>query len=466
MAEKILIVDDEPALRLGLQELLNIEGYDISTAPSAAAALERVAQSPPDLILCDMKMPKTAGVEVLKKAAELSPPTLVIMMTAFGDVKDAVECMKLGAYDYIQKPFDNDAIRLTVRKALDYKKLKDEVQDLKKKIAENALFPDIVCKNKKMGELLETVTKIAKYDTTVLISGETGTGKELVAKAIHRESSRKTAPFIIVNCGAIPPTLIESELFGFVKGAFTDARFSKKGLLEEAEGGTVFLDELGELPSNAQVALLRFLQEGEVKKLGDTETKKLDVRVICATNKNLSDEIRAERFREDLYYRVSVATLHIPPLRERMEDIPPLAFHFLELHSKKMKKQIQTISPEALMAFLSYPWPGNVRELENEMERAALLEDGNALSLYSLSDKLKTSNTHDLQEKEDMAKGLDLNQYLEDIEKTMIEDVLKKCKGNITVAAKTLGLKRTTLQDKVLKYGFKAAPEANGMTNG
>lgn len=464
MAEKILIVDDEPALRLGIQELLKKEGYDVSTAPSVAAALEWVAQCPPDLILCDMKMPKAAGVEVLKKAAELALPTLIIMMTAYGDVHDAVECMKLGAYDYIQKPFDNDAIRLTVRKALDYKKLKDEVQDLKKKIAENALFPDIVCKNKNMEEILKTIAKIAKYDTTVIISGETGTGKELVAKAIHKESSRNTAPFIVVNCGAIPPTLIESELFGFVKGAFTDARFPKNGLLEEADGGTVFLDELGELPPNAQVALLRFLQEGEVKKLGDTETKKLDVRVICATNKNLIEEIQEDRFREDLYYRVSVATLHIPPLRERTEDIPPLAFHFLELHSKKMKKQIQTISPEALMALLSYPWPGNVRELENEMERAALLEDGVTLSLHALSDKLKTVKTLEAQHGE-TSQALDLNKYLEGIEKTMIEDALKKCNGNITSAAKTLGLKRTTLQDKVLKYGLKAVLEANSAEN-
>lgn len=453
--KRILIIEDETNMRHMLSVLLRKAGYEIKTAHDGQQGLEAVKGEAFDFILCDIKMPRMDGMAFLMQATESIKNIPVIMMSAYGTVDTAIEAMKLGAYDYISKPFKTDEVLLTLRKAEERERLKSENLRLRnqiQRIEESYHFNNIVAKSKAMQSVFDLIEKVADYKTTVLITGESGTGKELVARALHFNGSRHSCPLVSVNCGGIPETLLESELFGYKKGAFTDARQDKVGRFEEAHRGTIFLDEIGELPVSLQVKLLRILQEEEITPLGSTGVKKIDVRVIAATAKNLAEEIKKGLFREDLYYRINVVNIYLPPLRERVEDIPLLAVHFLGLLNKKLKKDIHSISPEAMKRFMTYPWPGNVRELENVIERAILLAPGNTLELSDLPPTLKS----DLSPPTAFApEGVSsIKKASRIVEKDLIERALRKTNGNRTRAAKILEISRPILISKIKEYGL------------
>src|SRR3989304_1172472 len=382
----ILIIDDEESMRHMLSIILKKEGYEVGSAESGQQALKVLGKDDFNFILCDIRMPDMDGLEFLKnlQLSAFSPQPVVIMMSAYGTIDTAVECMRLGAYDYISKPFKADEIIITLKKAEERERLKSENIRLKKAFQEDYDFRNIIASSPQMLDIFKLIEKVANYNTTVLITGESGTGKELIAKAIHYNGSRKDKPFIAINCGAIPETLLESELFGHVKGAFTDAVRNKSGLFEEADGGTIFLDEIGELPKELQVKLLRVLQEGELRKVGDTKSVKSDARVVAATVKDLSAEIKKGSFREDLFYRLNVMPIKLPPLRERRRDIAGLAGIFGERYAKKCGKRIKGVANEAMKELESYEWPGNVRELENVIERAVILADTDMINLSNL----------------------------------------------------------------------------------
>src|SRR3990170_1686772 len=364
MADRILVVDDEESMRDVLRRLLTAEGYSVSLAENGMKALALLEQERFDFLLCDIRMPGMGGLELLREITSRKIPGTAIMMSAFGTVETAVEAMKLGAYDYISKPFMSDEILLTLRKANE--PLRQEV--------EKAFRPeDFLYASRSMEEIVRTVEKVKDYDTTALVTGESGTGKELVARMLHYAGRRKARPFVAINCGAIPETLLESELFGHRKGAFTEAKSDRPGLIEEANGGTLFLDEIGELPLMLQTKLLRFLQEGELRRLGDTEVRKVNVRIVAATARDLEQEVSAGTFRKDLFYRLNVIRIHVPPLRERREDIPLLAQRFLASFRRKFRKGEIRFSPEAMETLTGHDWLGNVRELENLVERCVLL---------------------------------------------------------------------------------------------
>ncbi len=447
---RVLVVDDEESMRHMLSLLLRKEGYDVEAVEDGERALEALERERYDFVLCDIKMPGLDGLGFLKRLRERPGlDTTVIMMSAYGTVDTAIECMKLGAYDYIAKPFRKDEIVLTLRKAEERERLRREVRRLRKEVQREYAFSSIVAKSHKMLEVFEIIKKVAGYDTTVLITGESGVGKELVARAIHYNSSRREGPFVPVNCGAIPESLLESELFGFVKGAFTDAQRTKKGLFEEADKGTLFLDEIGELPKELQVKLLRALQEGEIRRLGDTRPLRVDVRIIAATARDLAAEVREGRFREDLYYRLRVIPIHIPPLRERKEDIPLLAEHFLKIYTAKTGKLLKGFTPEAMRVLTTYNWPGNVRELENAVERAVILEDGDYITGESLSFLLEEAP----QGREIC--GLSLKEAQKELEKRLIREALKEAKGNKSRAARLLEISYRALLYKLKEYGME-----------
>ncbi len=448
---RILVIDDEESMRHMLSIMLKKEGYHVVCAESAEVALEVLEKEGFEFILCDIKMPGIDGLEFLKRLKERGTDATVIMMSAYGTIDTAVECMKLGAYDYISKPFKTDEIILTLRKAQERERLRRENERLKRQDMER--YPPLYAKDKKMLEIVALVERIADYDTTVLITGETGTGKELVARTIHSKSSRRSAPFVPVNCGAIPEGLMESELFGHTKGAFTDAVRTRNGLFQEADGGTIFLDEVGELPKELQVKLLRVLQEGEIRRVGDTKTIKVDVRVIAATSRDLEEEIKEGRFREDLYYRLNVIPIKVPPLRERKEDIELLAGFFLERYSCRYAKKIRGISPEAMELLLAYHWPGNVRELENVMERAVILEDKEVITPESLP-IFKNTGKHTTQKEEETYPTLSIKKAEEELEKKLIKKALQITGGNRTKAAKLLEISHRALLYKIKNYGL------------
>ena len=449
--KRILIVDDEESFRHMLSVILKKEKYDVETASNGEEGLQKVADSPFDQILCDIRMPQMDGLEFLREVQKMGVNATIIMMSAYGTVDSAIEAMKLGAYDYISKPFKPDEIILTLKKAEERERLRRENELLRKEIKKEYSFENIVSKNEKMQKIFEVIKKVAKYKSTILITGESGTGKELVARALHYNSDRSQNPFIPINCGAIPENLLESELFGHEKGAFTDAIRTKKGLFEEADDGTLFLDEIGELPLQLQVKLLRVLQDGEIRRVGDSKSIQIDVRIIAATVKDLVKEVSEGRFRDDLFYRLHVFPIHIPPLRERQEDIPLLVAHFVQKHSLSLNKNVLGINPKALAALMNYRWFGNVRELENTIERAMVLADESNIELENLPIEIR-----EFKEKVELASLVEeecsIKKASKILEINLIQKALKKTRGNHTQAARLLEISHRALLYKIKEY--------------
>ncbi len=454
--KRILVIDDEENMRYMLRLTLEDEGYDVELASDGEEGVEKVHQLHFDFVICDIKMPKISGLQVLASVIESSPNIPVIMISAYGSVDSAIEAMKHGAYDYVMKPFKQDEILLTLKKAEERERLRLENQFLRQEVEKKYRFENIIGKSAVMHEVFKKIEKITNYKTTVLVTGESGTGKELVAKAIHYAGERKSAPFIAVNCGAIPHELLESELFGHVKGAFTGAISHNPGLTLQANHGSLFLDEIGELPLNLQVKLLRFLQEGEVRKVGDTRTVTVDVRVIAATSRDLAKAVKQGTFREDLYYRLNVVPLHLPPLRERREDIALLIRHFLKKYTTDMDKDIRDIAPDAMKVLLEYEWKGNVRELENILERAIVMTEGDTITTEYLPAELFRSQSQivlKIPETRMLIKEV-LKEINEMAEKTLISRALKKTGNNRTQAAKLLQISHRALMYKLKEYSL------------
>ena len=450
--EHILIVDDEENIRHMLSLLLEREGYSVETASDGLLALERIRQGEFDIVLCDVRMPNMTGLELLQHLRDEELATTVIVMSAYGNVDTAITAMKNGAYDYLSKPFKKDEVLLTLRKVEERERLKRENQALREEAQRTFRFDRIVSRSDAMQRIFTTVRKVANYPTTILITGESGTGKELVARAVHVNSQRRNAPFVAVNCGAIPETLLESELFGHVKGAFTDASRNKRGLFEEAGEGTLFLDEIGSLPLGLQVKLLRVLQEHEIRRVGDTQTLAIKARVIAANARPLEDLVKEGSFREDLLYRLNVMPIRLPPLRERAEDIPLLAEHFIQRFSEDLGVEVAGLSPAALRALMNHRWPGNVRELENTIERALVMCEGPLIKMGALPERLQSVDDS-LQAL--LAEGdLSVKRATKALERTLIERALKETRGNRTQAAQLLELSHRALLYKIKEYGL------------
>jgi len=446
----ILVVDDDLAHRTMLKTLLSGWGYDVSEAGDGAAAIEAVRKGPFDLVLMDIRMIKISGLEALQEIKEFNPAIPVIIMTAYASVETAVEALKKGAYDYLTKPLDFDELKLLLERAMDHSRLKEENRLLRESLGKHFDKGNLIGRSPAMTKLLETVAQVAPSEATVLITGESGTGKEMIAGAIHFNSPRREGPFIKINCAAITETLLESELFGHEKGAFTGADRRKEGKFRQADGGTIFLDEVSEMSTAMQIKLLRVLQERELTRVGGSEVVKVDVRVITATNRDLIAYIQSGRFREDLYYRLNVVTLHVPPLRERREDIPLLAQHFLGTFSDKNRKAIKGFTPRAMDRLLKYAWPGNIRELMNAVERAVVLSRGDFLDETAIA-PLETGTASGLAVCGSAAEPE--NMPLEEVEKLTILRTLDQSGGNKSETARRLGITRRTLHQKLKKYG-------------
>jgi len=455
---RLLIIDDEENMRHMLTTLLKKSGYQADTASDGYEGLQMIDKSHYDFILCDLRMPKMDGMEFLKSAGDKLVSMTVIMMSAYGTIDTAIEAMKLGAYDYISKPFKTDEVHLALKKAEERERLKRENRLLREriqKIEKDNTFGNMVSKSKAMQSVFTLASKVAQYDTTVLISGESGTGKEMVARGIHFDGKRFKMHLVPVNCGGIPENLLESELFGYKKGAFTGADRDRKGLFEEADGGTIFLDEIGELPLSLQVKLLRVLQGNEIRPVGDSKIKKIDVRVIAATSKNLEKEIRAGTFRKDLYYRVNVLSIKLPTLRERPEDIPLLCHHFIDKFNKKLDKNINEITPAAMSLLLNYTWPGNVRELEHVIERAFVLAEESILLPENFPRELeKKPETEKMDDLDDVSEGYSLKDAQKVMEKKFIIRALTTTGGNRTKASQLLEISHPSLLSKIKAYNI------------
>jgi two-component system response regulator AtoC len=447
---RVLVVDDEENIRLVLRTLLKKHGYEVEVADGGEAALKALDSFDPDVILTDVRMPRMGGLDLLATLKAKQHPATVIVMSAYGNVDLAIEAIKAGAYDYVSKPFKPDEIVLALRKAEERETLRRENRALREQIQRDNQFESILAKSKEMLEIFRTISKIADFKTTVLVTGESGTGKELVARAIHARSSRKALPFVAINCGAIPENLLESELFGHRKGAFTDASSDRRGLFEEATGGTLFLDEIGELPVNLQVKLLRVLQEETIRRLGDTKDVKVDVRIIAATHRDLTADVKAGRFREDLFYRIHVLSIHIPPLRERREDVNLLIDHFVTRNNARLGTSIRGLSPEVRRLLLEYSWPGNVRELENTIERAMVLAESDVMQDGDLPERIRDAlDPVQVQ----LASGeLSIKKTTAAIEQILIRRALQKTKGNRTRAADLLEISHRALLYKIKDY--------------
>ena len=463
MADRILIVDDEASLRDALARILTAEGYEVRQAEDGKEALGILGSSPFDFILCDLRMPAMGGLDLLREITARGIPGTVIMMSAFGTVETAVEAMKLGAYDYVSKPFMSDEILLTLRKAAERERLRTENAFLRSEIERSARPEEILCAPGPMEEVVRTAGKVKDYDATVLVTGESGTGKELVARLLHFAGRRRGKPFVAVNCGAIPETLLESELFGHRRGAFTEARSDRAGLIEEAGGGTLFLDEIGEFPLPLQTKLLRFLQEGEIRRLGDAETRKVNVRMVAATARDLEREVAEGRFREDLFYRLNVIRIHVPPLRERRDDIPLLAKHFLSHYCGKHGKRAMLLSTDAIAAMTAHEWRGNVRELRNLMERCALLATGAEVTRTELLAVWKGSGSPQEGEAGPAVEirvhvspeRPDLKAAVRELERQLIRIALERTGGSRPKAAELLGISHPTLLYKAKEFGIE-----------
>ena len=451
--DTILIVDDEKNYLIVLEALLGPEGYETIAAENAKKAIRLIKESDLDLLVTDMKMPGMSGMELLEESKKIKPDLPVIMMTAFGTIEMAVEAMKKQAYDYITKPFKNEELKLTVKKALDNYRLIKENRRLSEALTDRVRYGNIIGKSKPMLEIYDLIEKVANSKATILISGPSGTGKELIAQAIHYQSPRKDRPFISINCGALTETLLESELFGHEKGAFTGAIAMKKGRFELADGGTLFLDEVADMPQPLQVKLLRVLQEMEFERVGGTRTIKADVRVLSASNRDLKEEVSKGNFREDLYYRLNVIHIEVPSLRERTEDIRLLVGHFVEKYRKDEEKGKIELSPETWRALYEYGWPGNIRELENVIERAVVLNSDGLIELADLPSEFSG------QPDEPDVEGLiplsaKLPEILEQIEEKLIRRALGQCDNVQTRAAEMLGITKSLIQHKMKKYNI------------
>jgi len=444
----ILVVDDDFAHRTMLKTLISGWGYDVSEADDGATAINAVQSGPFDLVLMDIRMVGVSGIEALEEMRRLNPALPIILMTAYASVETAVEALKKGAYDYLTKPLDFDELRLVLERGLEHTHLKEENLLLKERLGIRFDRRSIIGRSEAMAKLLDLVAQVAPSEATVLLNGESGTGKEIIAAAIHYNSLRKDGPFVKINCAAITETLLESELFGHEKGAFTGADRRKEGKFRQASGGTILLDEVSEMSLAMQVKLLRVLQEREITRVGGEEVIPIDVRVITATNRDLVREIAAGRFREDLYYRLNVVTLQVPPLRERKEDIPLLAVHFLKEFAEKNRKEIKGFTPRALDRMLRYSWPGNVRELMNTVERGVVLSRSDYLDESDLSPILLPKDTP-----EERIEPAGAGASLEVVEKATILKTLEEAGGNKSEAARRLGITRRTLHQKLKKYG-------------
>ncbi len=461
--ERILVVDDEKGMREMLKAFFEEEGYRVDVSPNGNRALELIERLSYDLVITDMVMPQMDGIKLMRKMREMGCDAITIMITAYATAESAVEAMKLGAYDYIIKPFKLDELRIIVRNALDKRRLERENILLRKEVEKTYSFENIIGKSASMLSLFELIKKVSGIKVNVLIVGESGTGKELVARAIHFNSPRKDGPFVAINCSAIPPTLLESELFGHVKGAFTGAISNKEGLFELANGGTIFLDEICEISPSLQVKLLRAIQERCFRRVGGVEDIEVDVRIISATNRDIELEVKEGRFRDDLYYRLNVIQVRIPPLRERKEDIPLLAEHFIKKFSNEFSKDIKGIKPEAMRILMSYDFPGNVRELENFIERAVALESGEYISEDVLPEELRGRFEKIPPFKYDIPpEGIDLEKTLSEIERHILLQALKKADGVQKKAASLLNLTPRSFRYRLEKYGVYLEEEENG----
>jgi two-component system response regulator AtoC len=440
---KILVVDDEAIIRDSLRDWLGDAGYQVSTAENGSQALQIIQEEKPSVAFVDLVMPGMDGLELLRRAKEISPNLEVVIITAYGSIPTAINAIREGAYDYIEKPFCPERAELLVEKLLEHQRLLEENIALQHKLEERYRFENIITKSPRMQQVIEVIKVVAKSNATVLISGETGTGKELVARAVHSQSHRRDKPFVAVSCAALPESLLESELFGHEKGSFTGAYSQKKGKFEVANRGTLFLDEIGEMSANIQVHLLRVLEEKEFNRVGGNEPIKVDVRLISATNRDMKQAVDRGEFREDLYYRLNVVNIELPPLRERTEDIPLLAQHFLKGFALENQKELTGFSAEATDFLLKHDWPGNVRELENAIERAVILAQNPIIEVADLSPQNLVTVGSNVPEKR-----------LKQVEKEHIQSVLSETGGNYTEAARILGISRMTLYNKAKAYGL------------
>lgn len=449
----ILITDDDRAHRVMLKKLLNGWGYNVTEADDGLVAVEKVRKISFDLILMDIRMTNVSGIEALEQIKQINADIPVIIMTAYASVETAVQTLKKGAYDYLTKPLDFDELQVSIARATEHSRLKKENEYLKEKLGEKFDRRNMIGQSPSMIKLLEVVEQVAATQATVLITGESGTGKEVIANAIHFNSARKNAPFVKINCAALTETLLESELFGHEKGAFTGADKRREGKFVQADGGSIFLDEVSEMSPAMQVKLLRVLQERELTRVGGHDVLKIDVRVIAASNKDLKKEIRDGRFREDLFYRLNVVTLDVPPLRERSEDIPLMAHAFLKMFAENNAKVIKGFTPQAMQKLASYSWPGNVRELMNAVERAVVLcrteTIGEEDLIFTMADQALSREVLSAGQKMPVASG---NRSLEEIEKQSILEALQSCRGNKSEAARRLGITRKTLRKRLHKY--------------
>ncbi len=452
MSKNILVIDDEPNLRHVLTVVLEKAGYTVSSAADGKEAISITETKPFNVILCDLRMPRMDGLAFLKHATTRALDAAIIMMSAYGTIDTAVEAMKLGAADYISKPFKPDEILLKLGQIEERNRLRQENIRLWDAVQETFSFQNIIAKSESIRKIFDTIQKIADYKTTVLITGESGTGKELIARAIHFNGARKHKPIVAVNCGGLPENLLESELFGHVKGAFTDAVGDKKGIFQEASGGTLVLDEIAELPLSLQVKLLRVLQDEMVRPVGSTQSAKVDMRIIAVTAINLAEAVKQGIFRDDLFYRINVLSIHVPPLRDRKGDIPLLVNHFIERFNKRLNKEIKGVRPEALQALMDYPWPGNVRELENVIERTMALTEKFKIDVDELPEEIRSSGAATRDPWPTDSISLKANTMA--LEKTLIQRALRETNNNRTHAAKLLEISHPTLLSKMKTYGI------------
>ena len=456
--ESILIVDDDSSVRRVMQMQLSEAGYDVKVAASGNDALRIATESHPKLIITDLRMPDLDGIELLRRLSENEIQTTVIMVTAFGSIETAVQAMRLGAYDYITKPIDYDALQLAVQRAMERQSLIDEVRNLRSALDRRYGFENIIGHSKTLLRVLEMAARVAQHDSTVLIHGETGTGKELLARAIHYNSRRRNHSFVTINCGAIPRDLIEAELFGYFRGAFTGANTNKPGKVELADGGTLFLDEVGELPLESQVKLLRLIQQGEVERVGGTAPRIINVRIVAATNRNLSAMVEDGTFREDLFYRLAVVPLYLPPLRERKKDIPEIAEHLFQKAKTQHGMQNLRVAPSVIARLSAHRWPGNIRELENVVERMLVLSNGQQITDQDLPAELRAVS-HSPANSSILLEFPEEGISLESIERELLLRALEKAGGNQTKAARYLDISRRTFIYRMEKHGIRQESE-------
>lgn len=457
MKSRILVVDDEESIREFLEIMLKKEGYEVSLAEDGAMAKDMLGKKSFDMVISDLQMPNMNGLELLKHVKDTTPDTVFMMITAFGTTETAVEAMKIGAYDYITKPFKIDEVRLNINNALRSRNLEVENRSLKKELVKEYSFQNVIGNAPVMHQIYDLIKRVSQAPTNILITGESGTGKEVVAKAIHFNGPLKDRPFITINCGAIPENLMESEMFGHKKGSFTGAVTDKAGLFEVADGGTLFLDEVGELPITIQVKLLRAIQERVIRRVGATEDMKVDVRIIAATNRNLEEMVQKGGFRQDLFYRLNVINIKTPPLRDRKEDIPILAQHFLKKYNEKLSKNIGGISIEAMEILKKYDYPGNVRELENMIERTVALEGGSTILPESLPPMVNTTSGRKMASSHEIEvtdEGVDLDKVMGQIEKELLIKAIHTAGGVKKKAAKLLNITFRSMRYRVEKYNL------------